>query len=157
MHQAATLSAAALAGLLSAVPAAPALAQTPEPTAVRAAELATQKARQVTFQIRHPNGTTGTGTVTLQQIGRTRTRITLRIPPAPDNYRANLYPGSECSDQRNLAAQLALAPLNSAGANASVSRTVVQIPIERLSSNYVVDIRKASQRAAVTEACAHIR
>src|SRR6202011_1746827 len=88
------------------VPAVPAVAQTPAPQAVRAADLATQKARQVTFQIRHPSGTMGTGTVTLQQIGRTRTRITLRIPPAPANYTANLYPGTACNDQRNLANRL---------------------------------------------------
>jgi hypothetical protein len=149
-------AAAALAGMVITAIAPPVRAQSPEPTAMRAAELATQKARQVLFKIRTAGGTYSTGTATLQPIGRTRTRITLRIPPGPSDYSARLYPGSECNDQRNMAATLTLAPLNSAGANAPVSHTIVNLPLEKLSSHYLVDVRKAAQRQAATEACAHL-
>ena len=120
--------------------------------AVQAAHAATRAARVITF---HLSG--GSGSVTLQRIGRTRTRIVLRVPPAARNESARLYRGRDCNDQRHLADSLvALAPINSAGSGAPVSQTIVSLPIERLTSDYVVDVRNRTSRSQVAAACAHL-
>lgn len=121
--------------------------------AVRAAHDATRAARMVTFQLRGG----GKGSVTLTRIGRTRTRIVLRVPASTSSRTARIFRGRDCNDQRHLADSLiALAPLNAAGAGAPVSRTIVSIPIERLTSDYVVDLRNSTQRSQISEACAHL-
>ena len=123
------------------------------PQAVQAAHAATQAARVITF---HLNGG-GNGSITLQRIGRTRTRIVLRVPAAAANESARLYRGRDCNDQRHLADSLvALAPINSAGTGAPVSQTIVSLPIERLTSDYVVDVRNRTTRSQVAAACAHL-
>ncbi len=84
------------------------------------------------------------GTVALYQIGRTRTRIVVRIPQG-GNYALSLYPGSDCADNiEQVRSAIALAPINTAAANAPESQTIVEVPIEKLQSdNYVIDVRNA--------------
>jgi len=123
---------------------------TVSPQSARAARDATQAARQVTFSIAHH----GQGTVRLYTIGRTRTRVVLNIPPG--NYRVRMYPGSECSTNRMMAASaMSLTPMNTAVANGQASQTIVALPIEKVSNNYVVDVRNATDRAGTIAACAH--
>jgi len=123
------------------------------PQAAQAAHAATRAARVITF---HLSGG-GDGSVTLQPIGRTRTRIVLRVPAAAGKENARIYRGRDCNDQRHLADSLvALAPLNSAGTGAPVSQTIVSLPIERLTSDYVVDVRNQTTRSQVAAACAHL-
>lgn len=123
--------------------------------ASRAAEDATKKAKAITLEARH--GSSTTGAIYLTQIGRTRTRVTVRIPKT-GNYNLSIYQGSDCVD--NLASArsaIALAPLNSAGVNAPESSTIVEMPIEKLQSgDYLLDVRSATERAALAQACAKL-
>jgi hypothetical protein len=124
---------------------------TVSPQSARAAQDATQAARQVTFSIaRH-----GQGTVRLYTIGRTRTRVVISIPQG-GKYSVHMYPGSECSTNRMMAASaVALTPMNTAVANGQASQAIVALPIEKISNNYVVDVRNATDKAGVIAACAH--
>lgn len=120
-------------------------------TAVRAAQAATQAARTITFHLRDG----GNGSLTLTRIGRTRTRIVLHVPPGSSTSTARIFRGRDCNDQRHLADSLiALRPINASGAQ--VSQTIVSVPLERFTSDYVVDLRKASERQQIAEACAHL-
>jgi len=134
---------------------APATSGTPSPEAVRAAADATKEAKAVLLEAR--NGSKVSGTVSLQTIGRTRTRVTVRIPDG-GNYALMLHPGTDCSDNAVMARSIALAPLNSAAPNAPESQTIVELPIEKLQSeNYVVEVRDATNRDAVAQACAKLK
>jgi hypothetical protein len=127
----------------------------PSAQADKAAELATKAAKQVLLESRH--GSNMNGTVALYQIGRTRTRVVVRIPQG-GNYALSLYPGSDCADNiEQVRSAIALAPINTAAANAPESQTIVELPIEKLQSdNYVVDVRNATNRQALAQACARI-
>ena len=119
-----------------------------------AAALATAKAHLVTLRAMHGSG--AGGTVQLSVIGRTRTRVVVRIPQG-GAYALTLHPGSDCNNNRALARSFALAPLNAAGTGAATSSTVVDVPLETLrSGDYVVDVRKATERSAVAQACARL-
>src|ERR1700737_575029 len=73
--------------------AAASLAQSPNP--VEAAHDATLAARAVTYKLM--TGSAQSGTVTLKQIGRTRSRITVRFTTAGNaGTRLGLYRGSDC-------------------------------------------------------------
>jgi hypothetical protein len=149
-HSSRFLSAAAASAALIAT-AAVAIAQTPSPQAVKAAHDATRAARKVTI---HLAG--GDGTVSLVPIGRTRTRVRISVPQG-SAYRFRLYPGSDCSSNRGMAASaIALAPMNQAGNNAAPSETIVNLPIEKVSQNYVVDAQSATTNAQVASACARL-
>ena len=77
--------------------------------------------------------------------------------PAGHNFRVMLYPGSDCIDNRTAsAADVTLRPLNFSTTGASTSSTIVSLPIQKVQSNYVVDVREATSRAAVSEACARL-
>ncbi|BDE07313.1 hypothetical protein WPS_25890 [Vulcanimicrobium alpinum] len=153
MRTASVFSAAALAVCVTTAGlAAVAAAATPNPG--NAAALATAKAQLVTLRAMHGSG--AGGTVQLSVIGRTRTRVVVRIPQG-GAYALTLHPGSDCNDNRALAQSLALAPLNAAGTGAPTSSTVVDVPLETLrSGDYVVDVRKATERSAVAQACARL-
>jgi hypothetical protein len=145
---------AAVAAGLSAPVVAVQAQQTPSPQAVKAAADATRAARKITFEAR--NGSGISGTVGLQTIGRSRTRISVRLP-AGGKYRVTLYPGSDCIDNRTATqADIALMPTNFNTTGASSSSTIVSVPLQKLSSNYVVDVRDATNRTRVAEACAHL-
>ena len=128
-----------------------ALAQTPSPQAVKAARDATAEARSVTLHLDH-----GNATVSLQRIGRTRTRVRVLVPQG-GNYRFRLYPGSDCNSSRGTTASaVALAPMNTAGSGAVPSDTIVNLPIEKVSQNYLIDVQNATTNAQVANACARL-
>jgi hypothetical protein len=128
--------------------------ETPSPQAAKAAADATRAARKITFETR--NGSGVSGTVGLYTIGRSRTRILVQLPTT-GKYRLMLYPGSDCIDNRTATlADVALTPANFNTTRASVSSTIVSLPIEKVRSNYVIDVRDATNRAAVSAACAHL-
>jgi len=128
--------------------------QTPSPQAVKAAADATRAAREITIQAR--NGSGLSGTVGLYRIGRSRTRILVRIPTT-GKYRLTMYPGSDCVDNRTASqSDVALAPTNFTTSRASMSSTIVALPLEKVQSTYVVDVRDATSRAALAAACVHL-
>jgi hypothetical protein len=155
MPNAPSVFTATVIATISVVPgvAAPAPA-TPSAQAVQAAADATNAARKITFETR--NGSGVSGTVGLYTIGRSRTRIVVRLPAA-GKYRLTLYPGSDCIDNRAATlADVALTPTNFNTSRASISSTIVTLPIEKVRSNYVIDVRDASNRAALAAACARL-
>ena len=126
----------------------------PLPTSVKAAADATRAAKKVTLEAR--NGSSVTGDVSIYVIGRSKTRIVVRIPTT-GKYRLFLHPGSDCSNNREAAsADVALAPTNFNQSRASMSSTIVSLPLEKVRSNYVVDVRDATSAASLAEACAKL-
>jgi hypothetical protein len=129
-------------------------AQTPSPQAVKAAAAATRAARKITFETRNRSGVTGS--VGLYTIGRSRTRVVVTLPVS-GTYRVTLYPGSDCIDNRAASqADVALTPTNFHTSGSSTSSTIISLPIEKVRSNYVVDVRDANNRAALAAACARL-
>jgi len=124
------------------------------PTAVKAAHDATRAAEAVTYRLM--TGSAQSGTVTLQQIGRTRSRIIVRFNTAPGNgTQLGLYRGSDCI---NSAGAMASAPIPLSGFNGSQeSRTIVAVPISALrSGNYLVAVRNATQQQQAAQTCARL-
>ena len=144
----------ALVALL--VPLGPAAAQTPNPTSVKAADLATKKAKQFLIQLEQRNGSTVRGTVGLQVIGRTRTRVSIQLlNPAGHPLSLAIVKGSDCVDNVESARASAI-PLNPVNSS-QLSTTVISVPINQLTSkNYLVQIRDATARNQITEACARL-
>jgi hypothetical protein len=70
-----------------------------------------------------------------------------------------LHRGADCQDGPYATqADIALAPMNAAASNAPISQTIVNLPIEKIrGSDYVVDVRNATQRAGFAQACARLR
>jgi hypothetical protein len=127
---------------------------TPSAQAARAAADATRAAQKITFETR--NGSGVSGSVGLFTIGRSHTRIVVRLPNS-GKYRLTLYPGSDCIDNRTATqADVALTPTNFNTTRASMSSTIVALPIERVRSNYVIDVRDATNRSAAAAACARL-
>jgi len=147
-------SAAAIAAVSIAPVAAAQPPGTPSPQAVKAAADATRAAQKITLEAR--NGSGVSGSVGLYRIGRSRTRIVVQLPAA-GRYRLTLHPGSDCGDNRTATlADVALTPTNFSTTKASISSTIVSLPIEKVRSNYVVDVRNANNRAALATACARL-
>lgn len=140
---------AALAVTATAAPAA-----TPAPTAVKAAHDATREAKALTYQLMSRSGTS-MGTVTLQRIGSTRSRITVRLAnPAAAGTRITLHTGSQCHDPHVAAAA---APIVLNPVSQQVSQTVVALPLTNLQSgNYMVDVQNATARSQFAAACARL-
>jgi hypothetical protein len=46
--------------------------------------------------------------------------------------------------------------MNSVASNAPQSQTIVELPIEELTKNYLVDVRNTNQQSEVAAACAHL-
>ena len=119
---------------------------TPSPQAVKAAADATRAAQQINLQAMNHSGLNGS--VGLYVIGRSRTRIVVRLPNA-GKYRVTLHPGSECTSSRTATlADVALTPTNFNTTGASMSSTIVSLPIEKIRSNYVVDVRSHPHRTS---------
>jgi hypothetical protein len=77
--------------------------------------------------------------------------------PQGAQYQVRLYPGSDCSNNRAMAASaIALTPMNSVAGNAPQSQAIVELPIEELTKNYLVDVRNMNQQSEVAAACAHL-
>jgi hypothetical protein len=154
MNRPAVLSALALAAAL-ALPLG-AFAQSPSPSAVDAAKLATQKAKAVTYALLDRSSGASLGTVTLQRIGSTRSRIRVQlVNPATTAPRVTLRTGSDCQEPR-----VALAPRSPILLNPFTGRTsdtVVNLPLTNLSSGkYLVHVQDATARAQALDACAHL-
>lgn len=127
-------------------------AQTPA-AKERAAQLATKKAQAVTLTDVYGHGEMGT--VQLQQIGRTRTRVVLSVPGGTAPGPLELRRGTDCNANRNVAATSAihLNPVNSS----RVSETIVDVPLSALQSgDYLLAIRNATQPAQFLAACARL-
>jgi hypothetical protein len=146
-----TVLVAALAATASA-----SLAQSQSPTAVKAAHDATQEAKALTYRLDSPGGS-HLGTVTLERIGSTRSRITVRLAnPAAAGTRLTLHTGKQCHDPAYTGAapptQVVLNPVSQ-----QVSQTIVALPLDSLQSgNYLVDVQNATARSQFSTACARL-
>jgi hypothetical protein len=132
-----------------------ALAQTP--SAQRAAELATQKAKAITYQLMDRNSGVKIGTVTLQRIGGTRTRIRVSlVNPATAEPTVTLRSGADC--QHPIIANAPHSPILLNRFTGHTSDTVVSLPLTDVSSgNYLVHVQNSTARAQAIDACAHLR
>ncbi len=143
--------------LAAGVAVAPAAARQSSAQAEKAAAAATRAAQKITVGLEMRHGSGVTGTVGLTKIGRARTRITVRLP-YPSKFRVTMYPGTDCNDNRAATgSDVALVPTNFNTTGASMSSTIVSIPIEKVQSNYVIDIRDATKRASLAAACAALK
>ena len=146
-----TAVAAVTVALLGATAAA-SLAQSP--TSVQAAHDATLAAKAVTYKLM--TGGAQSGTVTLQQIGRTRSRVTVRFNTAGNaGTQLGLYRGSDCVSAAGAAANvpIPLSPVN----GSQVSQTIVALPLAKLQSgSYMVAVRKATQQQQAAQTCARL-
>ena len=124
------------------------------PAAVRAAHDATLAARAVTYKLM--TGPAQSGTVTLQQIGRTRSRIIVRFSTAGNaGTQLGLYRGSDCVNPAGAMANVpvALSPVN----GSQISQTIVALPLAKLrSGNYMVAVRNATQQQQAAQTCARL-
>ena len=152
MNRPAVVSALAVAAAL-ALPLG-ALAQSP--SAVDAARLATQKAKAVTYALLDRSSGVNLGTVTLQRIGTTRSRIRVQLAnPATSAPRVTLRTGSDCQEPRIAHAPHAPVLLNPF--TGRTSDTVVNLPLTNLASGkYLVHVQDATARAQAIDACAHL-
>ncbi len=126
------------------------------PTAVQAAHDATQKAKAVTFALLQRGGSgSSLGTVTLQRIGSTRSRIRIQLTnPAAAGTRVTLRDGRDCLEPRvtNAPRMMQLNPFTG-----RVSESIVQLPIESLrSGHYLLDVQNATARQQAIDACAQL-
>ncbi len=129
--------------------------QSPSATAVKAAKDATREAKSVTYAImgRGPGGRRY-GTVTLQRIGSTRSRVRVELTSPAAGASARLRPGSDCTSARvaNAPHSILLNPFSG-----HVSQTVVNVPLTNLQSgNYLLDVRNATARQQAIDACAQL-
>ncbi len=139
------------AALLGASPAA-AFAQSSN--AVQAAHDATLAAKALTYKLM--TGSAQSGTVTLQQIGRTRSRIVVRFRGANNTgTQLGLYRGNDCV---NAAGAMANVPIPLSPVNGSqISQTIVALPLAKLQSgNYMVAVRRATQQQQAAQTCARL-
>jgi hypothetical protein len=145
---------AAFAALFAALAATASASLADSPTAVKAARDATRQAKAFIYQLTSRGGT-NLGTVTLQQIGSTRSRITVRLAnPAATGTRVTLHSGRQCHDPRISAAPtpVVLNPVSQ-----QVSTTIVALPLTNLQSgNYLVDVQNATARSEFANLCARL-
>jgi hypothetical protein len=131
-------------------------AAAPTMSPAEAARLATKKAEQVTLQLME-RGNTGVnlGTVTLQRIGGTRSRIRVQLAnPATTSTQLRLVPGSDCEDPR-IADQPHVQLLNPF--TGRISETIVSVPITQLRSQpFLLHVRDATARQQTIDACANL-
>jgi len=144
-----------LAVLAALVLPAPAAADS-QSTAAAAAAAATSAAKKVLVAIEQRNGSQTGGTVTLQVIGRSRTRVHVQLTnPSGRPLILAIVRGSDCLDNRQSALASTI-PLNAVNSS-QVSETIVEVPLSNLtSSNYLVQIRDATTRRQITQACARL-
>jgi hypothetical protein len=140
---------AALALSASTVSAAP-------PDAAKAARDATRAAKAVTVALLQRGGSgTNLGTVTLQRIGSTRSRIRVQLAnPAAAGTRVTLHGGTDCHDPHfaNAARSMLLNPFTG-----RVSETIVSLPLTNLhSGKYLVAVQNQTARQQFIDACAQL-
>ncbi|HYZ15958.1 MAG TPA: hypothetical protein VE591_06135 [Candidatus Acidoferrum sp.] len=144
-----TLAGTALLGTLA--------ASAQSPNAAEAARKATQQAKQFIYTLEQRHGSGIAGTVMLKPVGN-KTQVTVMMSsPMHGNPTLTLHSGTDCIDNRGAtAADIALAPMNAAAENAPHSQTIINLPIEQVRRNYVVDVRNATERARLAQACARL-
>ena len=127
------------------------------PNAQRAAELATKKAKAFIYQLTSRGSGTTLGTVTLQKIGGTRTRIRIDlVNPARVEPSVTLRSGSDC--QHPVIANAPHSPILLNPFTGRTSTTVVNLPLTDISSGkYLVHVQNSTARAQAIDACAHLR
>jgi hypothetical protein len=126
------------------------------PDAVKAARDATRQAQAVTFALLQRGGSgTNLGTVTLQRIGSTRSRIRVQLAnPAAAGTRITLHSGTDCHDPHfaSAARSMLLNPFTG-----RVSQTVVALPLTNLQSGkYLVAVQNQTARQQFIDACAQL-
>jgi hypothetical protein len=145
---------AVLTALIAALAATASAGLAQSPTAVKAAHDATRQAKAFIYELDSGSGTK-IGTVTLQRIGSTRSRITVKLAnPAAAGTRITLHSGQQCHDPHVSATanQVVLNPVSQ-----QVSQTVVALPLENLQSgHYLVDVQNATARGQFSSACARL-
>jgi hypothetical protein len=126
----------------------------PSPAAAKAARDATHAAQAVTYDLK--TGASNSGTVTLQRIGRTRSRIIVRFnAPGGGATRLGLYRGSDCTSPRGAAAAAAI-PLNPVN-DSRISETIVEVPLDKLQSGkYLVAVQQATAQRQFAQTCARL-
>jgi hypothetical protein len=132
----------------------PAWAQTP--TQTKAAQLATQHARNLTYQLLDRSSGTNLGTVTLQRIGSTRSRIRVQLAnPGATAPRVTLRSGRDCNEPR--IAQAPRSPILLNPFTGRTSETIVNLPLTNLQSgNYLLDVQSATGRQQAIDACSRL-
>ena len=149
-----TASAAALVAASLLIASHAAVAQSS--SSARAAQLATQKAKGVTYSLLARGSGVTMGTVTLQRIGSTRSRIRVeRANPAAGQPRITLRTGADCQEPR--VANAARGPIRLNPFTGRTSETVVNVPLTNLQSgNYLLDVQNATARQQAIDACARL-
>ncbi|HYW52698.1 MAG TPA: hypothetical protein VE826_01945 [Dongiaceae bacterium] len=152
MNRFASAGAALAAALLLASHAATAQA----PRSVKAAQLATQKAKAVTYSLLDRSSGVNLGTVTLQRIGSTRSRIRVQLAnPAAGAPRVTLRTGADCQEPR--IANAPRSPILLNPFTGRTSETVVNVPLTSLrSGKYLLDVQNATARQQAIDACARL-
>jgi hypothetical protein len=142
--------------LLAALAVVPSAGSAQTATQTKAAQLATQHARSLTYQILDRSSGVNLGTVTLQQIGSTRSRIRVQLTnPAAAAPRVTLRSGRDCNEPR--IAQSPRSPILLNPFTGRTSTTIVNLPLTNLQSgNYLLDVQSATQRAQAIDACSRL-
>jgi hypothetical protein len=125
--------------------------------AQKAAQLATQRAKAFIYQLRDRGSGVNMGTVTLQKIGGTHTRIRVDlVNPARVESKVTLRSGMDC--QHPIIANAPRSPILLNPFTGRSSTTVVNLPLTDVSSgSYLVHVQNATARAQAIDACAHLR
>jgi len=132
----------------------PASSVSPSATAVRAARDATREAKALTYGIMARSGGQQFGTVTLERIGTTRSRIRVELATPPESGTSlSMRPGSDCTSPyvANAPHSILLNPFTG-----RVSETVVDVPLNNIQGSYLVDLQNATARQQSIDACARI-
>jgi len=126
------------------------------PSQVKAAQLATQHAKALTYQLLDRSSGVNLGTVTLQRIGATRSRVRVQLTnPALTEPRVTLRSGRDCNEPR--IAQAPRSPILLNPFTGRTSTTIVNLPLTNLQSgNYLVDVQTATGRAQAIDACSRL-
>lgn len=119
-------------------------AQTPTPTP--------SPALLATLEARHLSNVHGTVSVTPKGSG-SMVNVLFSRPLVSQNETLTLMSGPDCLDMaRRAATMVTLNPING-----RVSRTLIAIPFSAFrSKHFIVDVRNATSRAQLAEACAHL-
>jgi len=122
----------------------------------KAAKLATQKAQAVTYRLLDRGTGVTVGSVTLQRIGGTRSRIRVNLlNPAAVEPRVTLREGRDCQEPR-IANGPRMMRLN--GFSGAVSDTVVAMPLTKLQAGkYLVDVKTGTARQQAIDACTRLK
>jgi hypothetical protein len=131
-------------------------AATPVPVPVTAATDATRAAKEVLVTLEQLNSSTMTGSVSMREIGRTRTLVRVQLDnPAGHPTVLGVVRGQDC--QGNIYSARANAIPLSPVSSSQISETIVNVPLSELrSQNYLIAIQNATASEQAVEACARL-